>query len=123
MSWAEVGANISDRKIKTLVCQHFGGPTKYRIVAGVEATKCEGSHFIYSPSSRDWELVKFPMQTHSVRSVVAANLPGLGEGYVILIEEKEGNASCFFQGKVSKQIFLKGLVNPRKLFACKSRTR
>lgn len=81
----------------------------------------EGSHYIYDPSSgKEWALVKFPQQVQTIRSVVPANLPALGPGYVVLFEDNSTAkaVSCFFQGDgVSKQVYLTGLQNSRRLFA------
>jgi hypothetical protein len=121
LSWIETGKSISSRQIKTLVCEYFGGEIQYQIVAGVAATTREGSHYIYSPSkSKDWVLVKFPQQVETIRSVVPANLPALGPGYVVLFEDNSAAKaiSCFFQGDgVSKQVYLTGLENAKRLFA------
>ena len=111
--------SISNRQIKTLVCEYFGGELQYQIVAGVAATTKEGSHFIYSPSkSKDWILVKFPQQVETIRSVVPANIPALGPGYIVLFEDNSTAkaVSCFFQGDgVSKQVYLTGLRNARRI--------
>jgi hypothetical protein len=64
-------------------------------------------------------LVKFPSQVEVIRSVVSANLPGVGPGYAVLFEDKsvQKDVSCLFQGKIgaSRPIYLTGLQNPQKL--------
>ncbi|KAF3228759.1 hypothetical protein TWF106_006279 [Orbilia oligospora] len=119
LEWVEIGGELANRQVKALNCSYFDN-TKYQIVAGVDATAIvEGSNYIYSGTGgqKAWAIVKSPQQTEKVRSCVPGNLNGLGEGHFILSEDatKEGFVSCVFRGKTSKQVFLTGLKNPRKL--------
>ena len=111
--------NISDRSVETLVCEYFDGESQFQIMAGVAATKLEGSHYIYSPAnSKEWILIKFPQQVERILSVTPANLPALGAGYVVLFQDNSVDKaiSCLYQGDgVSKQIYLTGLQKPKKL--------
>ncbi|KAF5647296.1 putative RNA-directed DNA polymerase from transposon X-element [Fusarium sp. NRRL 52700] len=121
LAWTQSGNRISSRLINTLLCQFYGPASAYQIIAGVAANSLEGSHYIYTSETQNWTIVKFPQQVETIRSCVPANLPALGPGYLVLFQDNSAkrDVSCFFQGKAtSKQIFLTGLDNPHRAYAC-----